>query len=181
MQPSRIGRTVVEYYNAKLDHYFITASQPDLDALDSGRLPGWQRIGYAFRAFVTRNGSPGSADLQDVCRIYLPPSKGDCHFFSASLAECTASLASHDDFVLETNSAFLARLPDPNTGACPWYHYDEELNLFHWLPQVFRLWNGKVDSNHRYTVDRNVRSDMIAQGWVPEGYGPEGVAFCGGP
>ena len=116
-----------------------------------------------------------------MCRIYLPPSKGDCHFFSASLAECTASLASHDDFVLETNSAFLARLPDPNTGACPWYHYDEEMNLFHWLPLVFRLWNGKVDSNHRYTVDRNVRSDMIAQGWVPEGYGPEGVAFCGGP
>jgi hypothetical protein len=37
--------TVVEYYNAALDHYFISPLQPDIDALDSGRLPGWSRTG----------------------------------------------------------------------------------------------------------------------------------------
>src|SRR3954466_3000275 len=47
--------TVVEYYNAALDHYFISPLQPDIDALDSGRLAGWARTGQSFQAF------PGSA------------------------------------------------------------------------------------------------------------------------
>ena len=36
---------VIEYYNASQDHYFISSLQPDIDALDSGKLPGWQRTG----------------------------------------------------------------------------------------------------------------------------------------
>jgi serralysin len=31
----------IEYYNAVLDNYFVTASVPDIDALDNGRLAGW--------------------------------------------------------------------------------------------------------------------------------------------
>src|SRR4029453_12679143 len=38
----------IEYYHAALDHYFVSASASDIDALDSGRLVGWQRTGLAF-------------------------------------------------------------------------------------------------------------------------------------
>jgi hypothetical protein len=32
--------TVVEFYNAALDHYFVSPLAPDIDALDTGRFPG---------------------------------------------------------------------------------------------------------------------------------------------
>jgi hypothetical protein len=43
---------------------------------------------------------------------------------------------------------------------------------------VYRLWNGRSDSNHRYTTDPLTRVTMIARGYVAEGYGLYGVAFC---
>jgi hypothetical protein len=42
----------IEYYNAALDHYFITASEPDIDAIESGRLTGWQPTGYSLAALT---------------------------------------------------------------------------------------------------------------------------------
>ena len=36
---------VVEFYNADLDHYFITANPAEAAALDSGVLKGWTRTG----------------------------------------------------------------------------------------------------------------------------------------
>jgi hypothetical protein len=45
---------------------------------------------------------------------------------------------------------------------------------------VFRLYNNGQGGapNHRYTTDAAVRAAMIAAGWAPEGYGPQGVALC---
>ena len=37
--------TVVEFYNAALDHYFMSPLAPDIDALDTGRFAGWARTG----------------------------------------------------------------------------------------------------------------------------------------
>ncbi len=44
---------------------------------------------------------------------------------------------------------------------------------------VYRLFNnGKSGTpNHRYTINADVRDEMIAEGWTPEGYGI-GVEFC---
>ena len=77
----------VEYYNAARDHYFITASAPDIDALDSGRLKGWARTGSALWVSGRSNMLPES---RPMCRFYLPPGHGDSHFFSASEEECEA-------------------------------------------------------------------------------------------
>src|SRR5581483_5000272 len=33
--------TAVEFYNPQLDHYFVSALAADIDALDTGRIPGW--------------------------------------------------------------------------------------------------------------------------------------------
>ena len=28
------------------------------------------------------------------------------------------------------------------------------------------------------TTSPAVRADMLGKGWIPEGYGPEGIGFC---
>ena len=43
-------QVIYEYYNAALDRYFMTGMQPDIDALDSGRIPGWTRTGQVLIA-----------------------------------------------------------------------------------------------------------------------------------
>jgi len=167
---------VIEYYNQMLDHYFISASQPDIDALDSGRIPGWKRTGELFTAWTSPlllsavpYGDQSPPGMRPVCRLYLPPGEGDSHFYSASPAECAAARAAHRAYVMETDSAFYASLPDPVTGACG---YDQ-------VP-VYRLWNARVDSNHRYTASLAIRDFMLTQGYVPEGTGPNRVTMCVG-
>jgi len=61
-------------------------------------------------------------------------------------------------------------LPDPATGACPSGD----------VP-VYRVWNQRFDSNHRYTTSTAIRDQMIARGGVAEGYGPNAVALCALP
>ena len=163
--------TVVEYYDAARDHYFMSSLQPDIDALDQHIIPGWTRTGESFAAYPSaESGGPGA---QPVCRFYIPPQNGDSHFFSASLAECAAILnlmrtnPAYAGYVYETGAAFFIDLPDPTTGACP----------VATIP-VFRLWNGRIDSNHRYTDDPVIKAAMIALGFIPEGYGPDAVAMC---
>ncbi len=80
--------TSVEYYNAGLDHYFISNLQPDIDALDTGRIAGWARTGQSFRVFPSQ--ASGGAGVNPVCRFYIPPAHGNSHFFSASPAECNS-------------------------------------------------------------------------------------------
>jgi hypothetical protein len=169
----------IEYYHAALNHYFVSASASDIDALDSGRTAGWQRTGLAFPV----SGSPEGFSLQytpwdyggevympmlPVCRFYLPPQNGDSHFLSASAGECAEVRARFPAFVLETSAAFYALLPDLVSGQC----------LSQYMAPVYRLWNARADTNHRYTSSVVVRDAMVAQGYVSEGYGPSGVAFC---
>lgn len=160
--------TAVEFYNASLRHYFISNLQPDIDALDSGRIAGWARTGLSFYTFA--NPGPG---LNPVCRFYIPPQHGDSHFFSADPAECARIQnrigfdPNYSGYILETSAAFYISLPDPVSGACP-------ANT----TPVYRLWNARADSNHRYTTDPAVKAQMQAIGYVAEGYGPNAVAMC---
>ncbi|HVO88562.1 MAG TPA: PQQ-dependent sugar dehydrogenase, partial [Casimicrobiaceae bacterium] len=68
---------VVEYYNAALDHYFVTSAPSDINALDSGTLRGWKRTGQSFRTL--QSAPPG---FVEACRFYIPPALGDSHFVS---------------------------------------------------------------------------------------------------
>jgi hypothetical protein len=160
--------TSVEFFNAGLDHYFISALAPDIDALDSGRLAGWTRTGRSFRVHPTQ--ASGGVSVGPVCRIYIPPARGDSHFFSASPTECGETIAKFPFMVLETSSAFFVGLPDPITGAC----------LAGEVP-VYRVWNNRADSNHRYMTDRALRDTMVAAGGIAEGYGPDQVILCAAP
>lgn len=172
-RPAAAGtEAVIEYYNPWLDHYFMTPLENEIGLLDAGAFAGWNRTGRVFDGF----GSPQAAApaaVNPVCRFYIPPQHGDSHFFSASPAECAAVAAKigtdpdYSGYIEETPDEFYVALPDTTTGAC----------AAGTLP-VYRLWNARADSNHRYTTDPATRAAMLAKGYVPEGYGPLGVAMC---
>jgi hypothetical protein len=43
---------------------------------------------------------------------------------------------------------------------------------------VYRLWDNRADTNHRYTTSAAIRDQFIAKGYVAEGYGTPPVAMC---
>src|SRR4030095_13885575 len=106
-----------------------------------------------------------------VCRFYIPLQHGDSHFFSASPAECAAIQQkigvepNFSGYTLESPAIFFVALPDTTTGACPTA-----------TVPVYRLWNQRADSNHRYTTSAAIKAQMQALGYAAEGYGPDAVA-----
>ena len=163
--------TVVEFYNQTLDHYFVSPLAPDIDALDTGKFEGWSRTGLTFIAYPTSEA--GGAGVNPVCRFFIPPQHGNSHFFSASPAECAVVVdkigtdPNFSGYILETPNAFYIALPDTASGAC----------LAGTVP-VYRLWNQRFDSNHRFTIDPVVKAQMLGKGYFPEGYGPDAVSMC---
>jgi hypothetical protein len=153
---------VVEFYDAALDHYFMSALANEIQALDNGMFPGWVRTGQSFGAI-----EPTAPGASPVCRFYLPPGYGDSHFYSGFPDECAAVLAKYPFFLYESPALFYILLPDPATGACPMA-----------TSPVYRVWDQRADTNHRYTTSRAIRDQMVAAGWVPEGYGPDAVIMC---
>ena len=162
----------VEFFHAGLDHYFVSSLAPDIDSLDTGRAVGWARTGETYKVMPVASGTAPAA-FGPVCRFLIPPAKGDSHFFSASTDECATVLQlsttnpNFAGYIQETPSAYFAVLPDQITGACP-----------AGLRSLFRLWNQRVDSNHRYTTSTAIKADMVGLGFVAEGYGPQSVAMC---
>jgi hypothetical protein len=128
-----------------------------------GALGGWARTGLGFRAWTSAVGG-----TIPICRFYLPPGHGDSHFFSADPAECDRVQAQAPQFVLESAAAMYLKAPDPSTGACA----DPQTQ------PVYRVWNHRPDTNHRYTTSLAVRDQMVAAGGIAEGYGPDAVAMC---
>ncbi|MFO1312398.1 MAG: sialidase family protein [Burkholderiales bacterium] len=163
--------TAVEYYHAAFDHYFITSLPAEIAALDAGTLTGWSRTGRGFAVFAAP--PAGGPAASPVCRFYIPPQHGDSHFFSASPAECAAVRdrigvdPNYSGYVEETPAAFFVPLPNAATGACP-----------AGTSPLYRLWNQRADSNHRYTADAGIKAFMQSKNYVAEGYGPDAVAMC---
>jgi hypothetical protein len=152
---------VIEFYNATLDHYFISWTAAEIANLDAGNTPTrWTRTGYSFKAF-----SAGQSGASDVCRYYIPPSDGSSHFFGRSSGECAATIQAHPEFVVEAQDYMQLYLP--TAGICP----------ANTVP-VHRLFDNRADANHRYTTDANVVAQMVARGWIAEGDGPNLVTMC---
>ena len=152
----------VEFYNAAQDHYFITASAFEINDLDVGIHPGWVRTSYGINVWD----GPGPG-LTPVCRYYIPPDHGDSHFYSAIPNECAVAPTMFPWIIKETDAAFYVGLPDSVTGAC----VANELG-------VYRLWDARIDLDHRYTTSAGVKALMISKGYIAEGYGPNQVGMC---
>ncbi len=162
---------VVEYHNAALDHYFISADPGELAVLDGGAFGGaWKRTGATFPAWDV-SGSP--AGTVPVCRFFGTDkyrSNGsrigpNSHFYTADPAECDyvkvawQSIAndgmSYAAWTFESN-AFAVKLPVG--GACP-----------AGTQALYRTYNNgaRGDPNHRYSQQAATLQAMA--GWVFEG------------
>ncbi|MEO8752003.1 MAG: beta-1,3-glucanase family protein [Casimicrobiaceae bacterium] len=152
---------VVEYYNAALDHYFITWVPAEIAKLDAGTvLKGWTRTGRTFKTFPA-----AQAGTSAVCRYYIPPAAGNSHFFGRDPAECSATAAKFPGFLLE-DPAFM-QMYLPNQGACA-------ANT----SPIYRVYSNRADANHRYVTDVATRDQMVARGWLAEGDGADRVVMC---
>ena len=152
--------TVVEFYNASLDHYFITYVADEIAKLDNGTFKGWARTGQSFKVYAaTQSGTSA------VCRIYIPPGKGDGHFFGRDANECDGTMTKNPTFILESPHVPLSVSADARqlrrgTGAG--------------LSRVQQP-RRRQSSLHD---DRAMRDQMVAKGWLAEGDGADTVVMC---
>ncbi|MEO6929636.1 MAG: hypothetical protein ABI190_10770 [Casimicrobiaceae bacterium] len=156
---------VVEYRYPPWDHYFMTAFDNEIDALDRGLFPGWVRTGRTFNAWPL-----SSATGAVVCRYFSTSfAPRSSHFYSAFSDECSV-LQHNPDWQFETE-AFRVQLPGAD-GSC----------AAPTMP-LFRMYNNGQGGapNHRYTTDIGVRATMLAAGWIAEGRGTIGVSGCVAP
>jgi len=166
---ARVGSTagppatvdVVEYKNASLDHYFITWIPGEIAKLDAGTtIKGWVRTGATFKTYPL-----ALAGTTPVCRYYIPPGKGDSHFFGRGTVECNATGQKNPSFILEDPQFMQMFLP--NAGNCPAF-----------TQRIYRVFSNRPDANHRYMTDQAERDKMMGKGWLAEGDGPDLVVMC---
>jgi hypothetical protein len=158
--------TLIEYYNAALNHYFYTASAAEAAIIDNGGAgAGWVRTGEDVPVII----EPGcdtpreTADyevlLRPTFRFYGTPGKGpNSHFFTVNRQECFA--VTQDAGWQYELSPFWAA-PPRDGGACT---ADTR--------PLYRLYNNRAaqnDSNHRFTTKQAIVDAMVGQGWVNEG------------
>lgn len=157
---------VVEFYDATLDHYFVTSDSFEMASLDADYLR-WRRTGHVFYAWIDPAQAPPGVFPQPVCRFYAGPAQQiDSYWFSADPVECSNVPSLSPGWALQTSAAFWVEMPD-FAGQC----------RAGTLP-VYRFFNNRRDANQRHTVDLSVKRAMINRAWVPDGKGTNGAAFC---
>ena len=155
--------TVIEYYNAALDAYFITGRANEQTLLDTAA--GFRRTGVSFQAADT---TTGSAALSRICRFYVSTTNPytSSHFYGKEGADCEGLRAQNVPGFTWEGYDFSTVKPDAN-NVCP----VGNVPLF----RGFRAGvNGKT-SNHRYYP-----SLAACEAGAAEGYVCEGQTFCGG-
>ncbi len=112
--------TAVEYYRQAVDHYFISALQPDIDALDSGRLAGWARTGLLVQGVPDAGGRRRREPIPSVAstsrrstatRISFPP-----------IPSSNARPSSRRSRPTRITAATTTRRPTRSTSRCRTYH-----------------------------------------------------------
>jgi large repetitive protein len=155
-------RSAIEYYNAGFDHYFMTDIPDEIAKLDNGTFVGWARTGQSFAVY-----SDYPAGSMGVCRFFSTSfTPRSSHFYTSDPNECGVVKLSKDWQFEDVVFGLLS--PGPS-GDCP-----------AGTQPIYRLYNNGQGAapNHRYTTSDAIRAQMIAQGWIPEGYGPLGVIMC---
>jgi predicted dienelactone hydrolase len=153
-------RDTVEFYNASLGHYFITAEPAEVAMLDAGVIvPGWVRTGFDFKSWTVESGVGVPA-----CRFFGTPGSGpNTHIFTINVPECTELHA--DPRWTYEGLAFDEQAPIADD--CP-------VNL---VP-VTRIYNNGIggEANHRFLTSHSEANATVAAGWLIEG-----VVFCAAP
>ena len=165
--------SVVEYYNATLDAYFITGRAAEQAALDA--LPAdFHRTGMQFAA-TAASVTVGAGDVR-ICRFYVsvpaPVSAfTNSHFYGREGSDCELILGlkpagftyeGFDFTVTESLVPGASGLPAQCPAQSPTRIY-----------RAFRPGANGRTGNHRYVASSTTYEAMIAAGWAGEG-----VAFC---
>jgi mono/diheme cytochrome c family protein len=163
--------TMVEYYFAALDYYFITSRAGDIALLDT--LAAWRRTGQSFKVYTAQQSGTAGINRYYFDQVAVNNSRGS-HFYTLVQSEKDA-LAS-----LNQTNAQTPRLP-----------YNEGTDSFAFPPlvegvggscaagqvPVFRIFRGQTrfpdNPNHRFTTDTAIYNSFVALGWDGEG-----VKFC---
>ena len=154
--------TAIEYYNASLNHYFMTASPVETAILDANiDIPGWQRTGIEFGAYASAD---DNTDALPVCRFFGTPGIGpNSHFYTADANEC-ALTKQNPDWIFETVAFYIPVPAVSGTGSCAGA-----------AQPVYRsFYPGKVksESNHRFLPDLTMHERMAGASLL------EGVVMC---
>jgi hypothetical protein len=152
----------IEYHHAGFDHYFVTSIADEITKLDNGTLAGWARTGESIKVV------PAAAYATiDVCRFFSTAfAPKSSHFYTPDASEC-AKVKTNPNWQFEGVVFYMPKA-------------DANGNCSKFTVPVYRVYNNGQGAapNHRYTTSLAIRSQMLAQGWIPEGYGPVGVIMC---
>jgi len=163
IQNSSTNAQAMEFYNSKIDHYFMTASTDEAVALDNKPEWNWVRTGKTFNIWLSQSAAPSNAS--PVCRFFGVFSNGTIgsHFYTVDATECDMVKGRLDWGWGYENDAFYAIKPTGST--CP-----------DGTSPIYRAYNNGMSGapNHRYMATQAEVNAMVAQGWVSEG-----TAFCG--
>jgi hypothetical protein len=153
----------VEYYHAGFNHYFLTTLGPEIALLDNGYFPGWARTDETFDTYANGWSTVRGAMCRFFSDSFAPKSS---HFFTTDANEC-GLVKANPNWTYEAVTGYLT-LPN-YLSQCP----------LEGVP-LYRLYNNGMGGapNHRYTTSLTIRAEMIAKGWVSEGYGPLGAIGC---
>lgn len=157
-----VKTAAIEYYHQAFDHYFITSIADEITKLDNGVFVGWTRTGKSFSVYADY-----PANAKAVCRFFSTSfDPKSSHFYTPSASEC-ATVKTNPNWQFE-GEVFSVPVPD-GAGNCA-----------AGTTPVYRLYNDGQGAapNHRYTTSLDVRTTMLAKGWIPEGYGDLGVVMC---
>lgn len=167
--PTRV--TMVEYYHAGFNYYFITSQDAEKAILDSAT--GWARTGVSYPMLAYPE----------------PLVSGNVRFYFDRIARA-GTRGSHVYTINPVEVAALSAL-NPANAATPRLPQNEGVDNFAYRPNgsgvnatcgagllpVYRVFRGNIkfpdDPNHRFTPSLAVYNQFVGQGWDGEG-----VAFC---
>lgn len=161
--PAAQTLTVVEYYNAALDAYFITGRPQEQGYLD-GLGGDFVRTGMTFGARSSPSGAVGEIR---VCRFFVSQSSPfvSTHFYGRDDTDCAALRSSRPTGFADEGVEFYTVQP-ASAGSCA---APNSIPVY----RSFRPGVGGRTPNHRYSVTRERFDALTAAGWAPEG-----VVFC---
>ena len=169
---SPVIKTMTEYYYAPLDYYFITSRGTDKAILDGAT--GWTRTGNSFNVFAST--VPGSAPIN---RFYFDQiarnrTRGS-HFYTLLAADVTALTTANPGNTQGAGKAYNEGID--SFAYLPMFASGKGVSCAAGLIPVYRMFRGNArfpdDPNHRFTTDKAVFDQFVANGWDDEG-----IAMC---
>ncbi len=151
--------TAVEFYNTRINHYFITIDPAEYGALVNGVFgTSWFLTGEGLKGWPQR-AADTPATAVPVCRFDAYRRGGPASaFYTASAAECAATKANR--FWVYRGTPFYIQ-PVSSVGQCP----DGYLGV----NRAYNQGHVRNDPSHRYTTSDSAVRDLEREGWTYEG------------